>query len=376
MTPLPAPLDGLTVLDFSQFLAGPYCALRLQDLGAKVIKVENPNGGDLSRQLYLSDTRIEGDSTLFHAINRGKESVVLDLKSPQGRASAKALVEQADVVIQNFRPGVIERLGLGYDQLKQLKPDLVYGSVSGYGQTGIWSDLPGQDLLAQARSGVMWLSGDHGQGPVPLGLPLADLSAGSNLAQGVLAALFRRERIGAGAYVETSLLESLVDLQFEFLTTYLNNGNTPPRRLKNGSAHGYLAAPYGVFAMQGGHLALAMGDLPRLADLIGGAELQQLARVPNAGFHHRDKVHTLVTDQLKGQQLRRVEATLTEAGLWCAKVLTWDEMLKSDSFRALEMIDQTPSGHQLMRGPLRIDGRRGRAQSLGPALPQPLPVGD
>ena len=172
------PLEGVTVVDFSQFLAGPYAALRLLDLGARVIKVENPDRGDLCRHHYVSATRVEGDSTLFHAINRGKESLTLDLKSADGQEAAQRLVAGADVVIQNFRPGVIDRLGLGYEAAQVLRPGLVYGSISGYGETGDWAGLPGQDLLAQARSGLMWLSGDRGQGPVPVGLPAEASQAG------------------------------------------------------------------------------------------------------------------------------------------------------------------------------------------------------
>src|SRR5690606_30260949 len=152
-----------------------------------------------------------------------------------------------DVVLQNFRPGVIERLGLDYDSLKAVNPGIVYASITGYGNGGPWVDRPGQDLLAQARSGVMWLNGDEGQGPVPFGLAVADMLAGAAVAQGVLAALVRRGRTGEGAHVETSLLEVLVDFQFEVLTTHLNDGRRPPKRSDFRSAHAYLSAPYGVY---------------------------------------------------------------------------------------------------------------------------------
>src|SRR5262245_37625728 len=173
----------------SQFLSGPYCSLRLLDLGARVIKIERPDGGDLSRRLYLSDTEIGGDSTIFHAINRSKESLAIDMKSEADMASLKTLLGKADVVMQNFRPGVIERLGLGYEQVKALNPAIVYASITGYGDEGPWVQRPGQDLLAQARSGLMWLNGDEDQGPVPFGLAVADMLAGAATAQGILAAL-------------------------------------------------------------------------------------------------------------------------------------------------------------------------------------------
>ena len=167
----PGLLEGITVLDMSQFLSGPFAALRLLDLGARVIKIERPDGGDLCRRLYLSDTEIGGDSTLFHAINRGKESFAADFKNPVDIAAVKRLIEKADIVIQNFRPGVIERLGLDYEAARKINPGIVYASITGYGSQGPWVDRPGQDLLAQARSGIMWLNGDPAEGPVPLGLP-------------------------------------------------------------------------------------------------------------------------------------------------------------------------------------------------------------
>src|SRR5690554_4515934 len=204
------PLSGLLVIDMCQFLSGPYASLRLQDLGARVIKIERPGAGDLSRTLYLSDTEIGGDSTIFHAINRSKESLALDLKNPEDIASFKRLLTKADVVLQNFRPGVIERIGLDYETVRKINPGIVYASITGYGSSGPWVDRPGQDLLAQARSGVMWLNGDEDQGPVPFGLAVADMLAGANVAQGVLAALVRRGVTGKGSHIETSLLESMV----------------------------------------------------------------------------------------------------------------------------------------------------------------------
>ena len=146
------PLAGVLVLDMCQFLSGPYCSLRLQDLGARVIKIERPGLGDLSRRLYLSDTEIGGDSTIFHAINRSKESLAIDMKDEADLAALRKLIGKADIVLQNFRPGVIARLGLDYETVKAFHPGVVYGSITGYGDEGPWVSRPGQDLLAQARS--------------------------------------------------------------------------------------------------------------------------------------------------------------------------------------------------------------------------------
>ena len=366
------PLEGLLVVDFSQFLAGPYASLRLQDMGARVIKVENPEGGDLCRQHYLSETRIGTDSTLFHAINRGKESVTLDLKSPSSLANALKLVAKADVVIQNFRPNVIERLGLGYDTVRKINPKVIYGSITGYGTDGDWADKPGQDLLAQARSGIMWLSGNANAGPVPIGLPLADISTGANLTTAILGALLRQARTGQGAHVETSLLESLTDMQFELLTTYLNNGSELPQRLDHGSAHRYLGAPYGVFETQDGHLALAMTRLDILADALDLPEIAAFNTSPNASFTHRTKIHNLIADRLRTQDSAWFETHLSRHDIWCAKVLTWDDMFASGSFQALNMIHtvdtQDAKPTQFVKAPFRMDGVRPSLNRAGPTL--------
>ncbi|MFY8031532.1 MAG: CaiB/BaiF CoA transferase family protein, partial [Devosia sp.] len=324
------PLTGLVVVDLCQFLSGPYATLRLQDLGARVIKIERPDGGDLSRRLYLSDTEIGGDSTLFHAINRSKESLALDLKNPADIAALKKLLGQADVMLQNFRPGVIERLGLDYEAVKAINPRLVYASITGYGSEGPWVQRPGQDLLAQARSGVMWLNGDDNQGPVPFGLAVADMLAGAAIAQGVLASLVRRGVTGKGAHVETSLLEVLVDFQFEVLTTHLNDGRRPPKRANFRSAHAYLSAPYGVYPTADGYLAVAMTPLGGLADLLGLPALDTWRNDPRSWFTHRDAIKQVIAARLATQPTAHWLAILEPADIWCAKVLNWPELLDSE----------------------------------------------
>ncbi|HSI17739.1 MAG TPA: CaiB/BaiF CoA-transferase family protein [Sphingomonas sp.] len=366
---LSAPLDGLVVLDMAQFLAGPAAALQLGDLGARVIKIEKPETGDLCRQMYLTDTDIDGQSTLFHAINRNKESIALDLKDERHLAAARRLIAQADVLIQNFRPGVIERLGLGYDSVKQINPGIVYASVSGYGQAGPWSKLPGQDLLAQARSGVMWLNGTAGSGPMPIGLSIADMLAGHVLAKGILALLVRRGRSGMGGQVETSLLEVLVDFQFELLTTYLNDGGRAPKRATAHGANAYLAAPYGVYATQDGYLALAMTPLARLEDLL---DLPGLAAAGD-GFVERDALLARIARRLTERTTGAWLAILEPAGIWTAPVLDWPALLEAESFRALGMLQSigTRSGSIMTTAnPLRIDGLRSGSACGAPEIGQ------
>ncbi|WP_343314747.1 CaiB/BaiF CoA-transferase family protein [Brucella sp. BE17] len=366
------PLSGLVVVDMSQFLSGPYCSLRLMDLGARVIKIERPDGGDLSRRLYLSDTEIGGDSTIFHAINRGKESLALDLKNPDDLASLKTLITKADVLIQNFRPGVIERLGLDYEEAKAINPRLVYASISGYGEEGPWVKRPGQDLLAQARSGLMWLNGDEGQGPVPFGLAVADMLAGAAVAQGILAALVRRGISGKGSHVETSLLEALVDFQFEVLTTHLNDGRRLPKRSDFRSAHAYLAAPYGVYQAADGYLAIAMTPIPKLAALLQAATLAPFADDPSSWFTKRDAIKRLIAARIAEKTVDEWLAILEPADIWCSRVLNWKELLSSEGFSVLDMLQTVTREDDVSitttRSPLRINGLRSKVARAAPRI--------
>jgi CoA:oxalate CoA-transferase len=366
------PLDGVLVVDLCQFLSGPYASLRLQDLGARVIKIERPDGGDLSRRLYLSDTEIGGDSTIFHAINRSKESLALDLKNPADLAALRKLLASADVMLQNFRPGVIERLGLDYEAVKVINPGIVYASITGYGEEGPWVQRPGQDLLAQARSGVMWLNGDHDQGPVPFGLAIGDMLAGAAAAQGILAALVKKGRTGQGAHVETSLLEALVDFQFEVLTTHLNDGRRKPKRSEFRSAHAYLSAPYGVYPTADGWLALAMTPLGKLRDLLQLAALDPYAGDPKSWFRERDAIKTIISEELETKPTGHWLDLLEPADIWCAKVLEWPELLESEGFKALDMLQTVTrdDGVSILttRSPLRIDGQRSTTSRAAPLI--------
>jgi crotonobetainyl-CoA:carnitine CoA-transferase CaiB-like acyl-CoA transferase len=355
------PLDGLVVLDMSQFLAGPSCALRLADLGARVIKIERPQGGDLGRQLYISNLALDGDSTLFHSINRNKESFAADFKNPQDHAAVCELIRHADVIIQNFRPGVIQRLGLDYDSVVAINPRIVYGSITGYGTTGPWKDKPGQDLLVQSLSGLTWLNGNADQPPTPFGLAVADLMTGAHLAQGILACLVRRGIKGIGGHVEVSLLESVLDFQFEVLTTHLNDGGKDPQRSSINNAHAYLGAPYGIYVTADGYLALAMGSILTLAQLLECPALTEFAD-PQSWFHQRDTIKSILVAHLRTRPTADWLARLEPADYWCADVLTWRQLLDHDAFKVLDMVQtvQRPNGAQLQttRCPIRIDGQR------------------
>ena len=365
------PLEGLTVLEFSQFLSGPYAGLRLADLGARVIKIERPEVGDLCRNLYISDTDLEGDSTLFHAINRNKESFAANLKDAKDIELVKKLIEKADIITQNFRPGVIERIGLDYKNVKKINPKIVYGTISGYGSDGPWSSLPGQDLLAQSRTGLVWLNGNGGEAPTPMGLAVADMLAGHTLVEGILAAVIKRFRMDNGSHVETSLVEALLDFQFEVLTTYFNDGNRKPERSSYNNAHAYLSAPYGIYKTSNGYIAIAMTPLPQLGELLDLNSIKDL-HDQKEWFTKRDEIKKDIGNWIEKQTTEHWLSILEPADIWCAKVLDWETMVKHEGFKILDMVQRIKRDDGLdietLRCPIKIDGEIFKSSKAAPKI--------
>jgi crotonobetainyl-CoA:carnitine CoA-transferase CaiB-like acyl-CoA transferase len=366
------PLEGITVLEFAQYLAAPYAGLRLADLGARVIKIERPGTGDACRALATKNLYVDGDSLVFHTINRNKESFTADLKNPADLTAVKQLIAGADVMTHNFRPGVMEKIGLDYPCVRKLNPRIIYGEVTGYGKEGPWRDKPGQDLLAQSVSGMTHLSGSAGDPPTPFGLAVADMLCGTHFAQGILAALIRRSKTGAGSHVEVSLLESLLDVQFEALTTYFNDGELPPQRARHRNAHPYLGAPYGIYETADGFIAIAMGSLTTLGNLIGLETLAEFDRNPSDCFEKRDEIKLALASQFKTRRTADWLAVLEPADYWCSDVFNYRQLLEHPAWRALAM-EQTvrrPNGTaiQTLRCPIRIDGERIYSEVAAPKL--------
>lgn len=364
------PLDGLLVLDFSQFLAGPVAAMRLADLGARVIKIERPGTGDIGRTLAFAGRVLDGDTVSFHAMNRNKQSVTADLKVPSDLAYVTQLVARADVLIQNFRPGVMERIGLDYESVKAINPSIVYASATGYGAEGPWRDRPGQDLLAQSISGLPWLSGSKSDGPVPVGLSIADHLLSCHIAQGVTALLVRRFRTGQGGLVESSLLESMLDLQFELLSTKLNDDSIEVERHGEHSAHAFLAAPYGTYPTSDGYIALAMNPIPKLGALLELPVLEEMTD-PQEAWDRQEEIEAVLAARFALGTTQSWLDILDAADVWCAPVLTLDELLASDGFAALRMTQQVSRRGTTIsttRSPLRIDGRVLTSAKAAPTL--------
>ena len=364
-------LEDILVIDFSQFLSGPSGALRLADMGARVIKIEKPGTGDICRELYVSDVMVEGESTIFHAINRNKESYAADLKDPNDLDKIKSLIKQADVLIHNFRPGVMERLGLGYETVKLLNPAIIYSEINGYGEEGPWRSLPGQDLLLQSISGLTWLSNNNDTIPTPMGVAVVDILAGAHLVQGILACLYQRYISGQGALVQVSMLESILDFQFEVLTCFYNDGNELPVRSSVNNGHAYIAAPYGIFKTKDSYLALAMGDIVQLGDLLTCNALKLYAD-KNDWFIKRDEIKKILAEHLLLSTTENWLNILEPADIWCSKVLDYDSLVKEDGYKVLEMELKVKTGNGLeittTRCPITVDGKRLLSEKGAPSL--------
>jgi CoA:oxalate CoA-transferase len=354
------PLEGLVVLEFCQFLAGPSAGLKLADLGARVIKIERPIKGEACRQLSIKDLFVDDSSLLFHTINRNKESFAADLKNPEDLILIRKLIANADIMTHNFRPGVMEKIGLDFNAALDINPKIIYGTITGYGNTGPWAKKPGQDLLLQSLSGLSWLSGRKSQGPVPFGLAVADLMCGNHFVQGLLAALLKRAKSGKGVLVEVSLLESVLDVQFEAITSFLNDGGQLPERGDvKGSAHAFLSAPYGIYQTQDGYISLAMGDLLFIGKTLG-VDLNKYANKQD-WFTFRDEIRELLALKLSTQKSDYWLNILQKEGIWSGKVLNYEE-LDNQSFVTelqLKQTVQNSAGEKLVttRSPIQLDGK-------------------
>ena len=353
------PLEGLVVLEFCQFLAGPSAGLKLADLGARVIKIERPIKGEACRQLSIKDLFVDESSLLFHTINRNKESFAADLKNPEDLVLVKKLIAKADIMTHNFRPGVMDKIGLTFEDALTINPKIIYGTITGYGEKGPWAKKPGQDLLLQSLSGLSWLSGRKSQEPVPFGLAVADLMCGNHFVQGILTALLKRAKTGKGVQVEVSLLESVLDIQFESITSFLNDGGQLPERGDvKGSAHAFLSAPYGVYKTQDGYISLAMGDLLYIGNLLE-INLEKYTD-KHQWFVSRDEIRELLTARLSTQTTEHWLNILQSKGIWCGKVLDYNDLNSQPFVKDLQLKQtvKNSAGETLVttRSPIQLDG--------------------
>jgi len=353
-------LQGIRVISFNHFLLGPMGVQALADLGADVIAVETPEGA-WQRHWSSGDIWHDGQGMVHICTNRNKRSVALDLKAPRGREIALKLIDGADVVAENFRPGVMEKLGFGCDALRRRKPALIYASASGYGPDGPYAQRPGQDLLAQALFGIMAITGQPQTGPRPAGVSVVDHHGAALLAMGILAALLRRERTGKGCRVDASLMQAALDLQAESLTAWLNA--TP--RPASVSAHRHVAgwyypAPYGVYATRDGHIAVSLCPLPALAEAIDEPRLNSFS--DKDAWSRQDEIGDLIAARLKTKATEEWRARMGEAQIWHARVQGYDDILADPQVRHMQALVTARGGGEtaapltLVNHPVRYDG--------------------
>ncbi len=325
------PLQGIVVLELAQYLSGPSAGLRLADLGARVIKIERPISGDACRQLAIKDLWIDESSLVFHTINRNKESFCADIKDASDRVLIKQLIAKADVLIHNFRPGIMMKNGLDYESVKKINPKIVYTEITGYGTKGPWRNKPGQDLLLQSVSGLTYLTGNASDDPVPFGLAISDYLCGNHAVQGILAALIRLKKYDIGAYLELSMLESIIDFQFEFFTTYYQTGKLP-KRSAMGNAHALLGAPYGIYRTNDGYISIAMMSLSTLASAIACDEASVFS--DEEVFCKRDAIKEVLSQHFLTDTTENWLKKMRAHDLWVMPVLDWNKLAGTETYNA------------------------------------------
>ncbi|WP_282160990.1 CaiB/BaiF CoA transferase family protein [Ulvibacterium marinum] len=312
-------LEGVKVLDFSQLLQGPFATQMMGDLGADVIKIERNGSGDIYRGMTFFNQWIAGDeSPCFMAWNRNKRSLAIDIKSPQGKEIIYKLAKEADVLVENFRPGVMERLGYGYEDLKKINPRIIYCSASGWGDDGPYLTRPGQDLLVQSVSGAIMTSGKNSDGPVAIGTALCDQVNGLNSVYAILAALYYREKTGKGQQIKTNLLSSAIAFQMQDYFTIQNLGQTFERP-ESKIGHPGNGAPFGMYETSDGYLTIAMSPWPKLVEALGDQSLMRY-NDPQVLFDDRDKIHGIVEAITVTKTTDEWLEIMLGLDLWVAKV--------------------------------------------------------
>lgn len=350
-------LQGVRVISFNHFLLGPVGAQFLADLGAEVIAVE-PLQGAFQRHWGGANKTIDNQSMLFLAGNRNKKSIALDMKDPRGLRIAEQLIESADVVAENFRPGVMDKLGLGSTVLLERHPRLIFAAASGFGADGPYASRPGQDLLVQALSGLAKITGSS-DGARPVGVSAADHHGAALFALGILAALFRRERSGQGGRVDVNLLSAAIDLQVESFTCYLN-GERPQNVVAPKNIGGwYFAAPYGIYATSDGELAISLGEIELLADALETPKLKTFSK--DEQYIRRDEVAAIVAGVLKQKPSAHWMKRMDKKGVWYAAVADYTDVVAdpqvahNGTFVTVEGATGAPV--HLVNHPIKYDGK-------------------
>lgn len=362
-------LDGITILDFSQVMAGPFCTMLLGDMGAEVIKIETKRG-DTTRRMAGAD---ETFSPAFGAVNRNKRSVVLNLKHPDGQEAARRLVARADVLVENFRPGVMAKFGLAYSDVCDLNPGLIYTSISGFGQTGPYAQRGGFDLIAQGMSGIMSITGEPGRPPVKCGIPVTDLGAGMMALYGILTALLYREKTGKGQHVDTSLLEAGVGLSVWEATQYFSGRGVPGPM---GSAH-RMSAPYQAVRCADGYITIGGANertWRRFAELCGHPEWcdDPRFRTPTERVENRKALEQAIEAVTRKRPCAYWLEALERAGIPGGPILDYSQVFADPHVQARDMIWEydAPTGEtqQTPGNPVKMSETPATVHARPPAL--------
>jgi crotonobetainyl-CoA:carnitine CoA-transferase CaiB-like acyl-CoA transferase len=365
-------LEGIRVLDFTQMMMGPWATQFLGDMGAEVIKIERPGVGEWERGLRSSGDLLDGQSPFFLAMNRNKKSISLNLKEAKARDIVLRLARDGDLVMENFRPGVMDRLGLGYDDLRDVNPSIVYVSGSGFGQTGPYVDRPGQDLLIQAMSGMAAYGGRSGDPPMPAGSSIVDASTALLLAFSSMVGLVHRLRTGEGQRIDVSLFDTAIALQCQEIAAFLNM-DRGFERSRAGIGGAWLSAPFGIYRTADGHLALAMASLSVVGELLEEPRLAQLDDARRA-YDERDEAYELVQAKLLERPTAAWLDLLATKDVWCAPVQTFAEVADDPQVahnQLLTTVDHPSGGTLRVVGvPVRFSATPGSVRSGPPAVGQ------
>jgi crotonobetainyl-CoA:carnitine CoA-transferase CaiB-like acyl-CoA transferase len=351
-------LEGIRVVSFNHFLMGPLGVQFLADLGADVIAIEPVDGAFQRKWGGCGIKTVDGQTTLFLAANRNKRSLALDLRNSRGLAIAKRLISRADVVSENYRPGVMDKLGIGFDDCRQLKPDIVYAAGSGFGPDGPYVDRPGQDLIIQAMSGLAHITGTREHGPRAVGVSAVDHHGAALLAAGILAALLRRERTGQGSRVDVNLLSAAIHLQTESFINYANGEKPDDVRQPYPLGGWYFDAPYGVYRTADGHLAVSLGSLEGLQAILDIPEDQRVG--DQDSFRLREKAAAGVAVKLAERSTEHWVELFTRHKIWHSKVNDYEAVMAdpqirhNQSFATVEGATGAPI--TLVGHPIRYDG--------------------
>lgn len=348
-------LKGIKILSFTQFLLGPAGVQYLADMGADVIKIEPPGSGAFERTWAGADAFVNGVSVFYLLAHRNVRSLTLNLKHPDAQEVARRLIAESDVIVQNFRPGVMERFGLGYDDMAKISPRLIYVSASGYGEEGPYKDLPGQDVLVQAIAGLAMATGRAGDLPTPAGAAVVDQHGASLLAMGVLGALFYRERTGKGQKIEVTMLQAALDLQTEPIDYYLNGGSI--RRPKEPLGSSFHAAPYGIYETNDGYIALSLTPIAAFSEALGDPPELQPYLDPKLALTKKDEIYRALAPFFRDLATEEAVGMLRSHGIWVAPVHGYEDMFEDPGVcyldPVLEIEHQRAGKIRLLRHPVR-----------------------